>query len=165
MACFRILVKIRADIEKACGDFWWEKSDHGKHMHWAKWDKLCQPKSRTDLGFRKLLSFNQALLAKQVWRLIEKSDSLLGRVLMHKHFRDGDIMNAKVSPNCSFTWRSICGGIELLAQGIRWKDSHHGSNSLCDDLWEVFQHARKYVVLEFFHARCDANRAAHKLAR
>ncbi|XP_057796910.1 uncharacterized protein LOC131012944 [Salvia miltiorrhiza] len=44
------------------------------------------------------------------------------------------------------------------------QDERGGSDSLCDDLWEVFEHARKYVVLEFCHARRSANRAAHALA-
>ncbi|XP_057811420.1 uncharacterized protein LOC131025639 [Salvia miltiorrhiza] len=135
MACFRIPVGICADIEKACSQFWWGDSDKGKKMHWAKWERLCQPKSRGGLGFRQLIPFNQALLAKQVWRLIKHPNSLLARVLKQRYFRDEDVMTAKISPNCSFVWRSICWGRELLGQGLRWKVGNGKSIRAFHDRW------------------------------
>ncbi|KAL6542972.1 hypothetical protein OROHE_010492 [Orobanche hederae] len=44
-------------------------------------------------------------------------------------------------------------------------DTYKGLNSLCDDLFDAFAHARQNVVLDFRHARREANRAAPQLAR
>ena len=50
-------------------------------MHWKSWDKLCVPKDNGGLGFKDLMDFNTAMLGKQLWRLIEKPNTLISRVL------------------------------------------------------------------------------------
>lgn len=72
------------------------------------------------MGFRKFGTFNQALIAKQVWRIIEKPNSLLAQVFKSRYFRSEDIMEAKLGSNPSFAWRSICWGRELIKEGLGW---------------------------------------------
>lgn len=50
-------------------------------MHWKKWEALCKKKEEGGLGFRRFGCFNQALLAKQVWRLIAQPDLLVNKFL------------------------------------------------------------------------------------
>jgi hypothetical protein len=56
---------------------------------------LCISKIRGGIGFRDLESFNLALLAKQVWRLLFEPNSLWARVLRAKYCPDGKLLNAK----------------------------------------------------------------------
>jgi hypothetical protein len=43
-------------------------------------------KAQGGLGFRDLVIFNKALLAKQCWRLLKNPDSLVARILQAKYF-------------------------------------------------------------------------------
>lgn len=71
--------------------------DDHKRIHWKAWWKLCIPKGKGGMGFRDLHSFNLAMLAKQVWRLLAEPDSLCARVLRAKYYPDGRLLQAKYS--------------------------------------------------------------------
>ena len=50
------------------------------------------------LGFRDMEAFNDALLAKRFWRLIQNKFPLLLNLLRAKYFPHGDIMHATLLP-------------------------------------------------------------------
>ena len=97
------------------------KKKEKRSIHWSKWERMCQAKKRGDLGFRDLSSFNQALVAKQSWRIIQAPESLLARVMKEKYFRHSGFMEAQVGSNPSYIWRSILWGREVIHKGLRWR--------------------------------------------
>ena len=68
---------------------------------------LIQPKAIGGLGFCDLRKFNEAILAKQVWRLLYNMDSLFYRVFKAKYLMQ----------NCLrviYAWKSILKASRLL---------------------------------------------------
>lgn len=72
------------------------------------------------LGIRDMLAFNKALLAKQAWRLMTKSTSLLARVFKAKYYRKTDFMEARSYQSSSYAWRSIIQTQPLIKKGMKW---------------------------------------------
>ncbi|XP_073291141.1 uncharacterized mitochondrial protein AtMg00310-like [Primulina huaijiensis] len=96
--------------------------DNGrKRMHWKTWKALCKPKCLGGMGFRELESFNKALLAKQIWRIMIHPESLVARVLKARYFKHKDILEANLGNNPSFIWRSIIWSRQLIFKGVSWR--------------------------------------------
>ena len=49
--------------------FWWGHAHGVKKLHSLNWNKICYPKSWEGLGLKRFNLMNQAMLAKQYWRI------------------------------------------------------------------------------------------------
>lgn len=73
------------------------------------------------MGFKDLTLFNEALLAKQAWRLLHNKDSLFYRVFKSKFFPSCSIMEVVDSSADSYAWHSILKGRDILLKGASWR--------------------------------------------
>jgi hypothetical protein len=69
------------------------------------------------MGFRDLVIFNKALLAKQLWRIFQNSDSLVARILKAKYYPHGSIMDAIMGRRLFYAWRSIISAKSVIDHG------------------------------------------------
>lgn len=87
------------------------------------------------MGFRDLVTFNKSLLAKQIWRILNNPDLLISRVLKAKYYKNSSIMEASVSSNPSFIWRSLIWSRDVLDEGLVWKIGNGESINIRKDKW------------------------------
>ncbi|XP_056852238.1 uncharacterized protein LOC130508709 [Raphanus sativus] len=134
MSCFEIPVSLCKRIQSVLTRFWWDDTEGTRKMSWVAWDTITKPKSEGGLGVRDIQIFNQALLAKQAWRILTKPDCLLARVLRGKYCHSKSFLEVSLPASCSHGWRSILHGRDLLithlgksiGNGLEtkvWKDS------------------------------------------
>jgi hypothetical protein len=135
MSCFHFSKKLCKQLSSISSHFWWGAADGKRKVHWIGWDKMCRSKSDGGLGFRDYKVFNQALLAKQGWRLVTDPNSLCARVLKARYYKNGDFMEAKCPKRASFTWRGILHGRELLRKGLIWRIGDGTKVSAWNDQW------------------------------
>ena len=120
MSVFKLPTSLCKEIEMMIRRFWWGQHD-AKKIHWVKWSSLCSSKSVGGMGFRDIQKFNNALLAKQVWRLIHQKDSLLFKVFSARYFPNCSVLDAPIHPKCSYAWRSILQAREVIEKGAIWR--------------------------------------------
>ena len=87
------------------------------------------------MGFKELSLFNDALLAKQIWRLLYNTNSLFYKVFRSKFFPNCSIMEAKEGYGGSYAWRSILKGREVISRGAKWRVGNGESIKLWGDKW------------------------------
>lgn len=76
MSCFKLPKGLIKEIEVLIRKFWWGYSGDAKKVHWVSWERLCEAKEVGGMWFKDIEQFNNALLAKQVWRMMNNPDSL-----------------------------------------------------------------------------------------
>lgn len=90
MSCFQIPAMVCENMRIPISNFWWGMEDGKKKIHWRSWDWLSTPKYLGGMVFRDLMLFNQAVLAKQCWRLQVDPNSLCFKFLKGRYFPHGD---------------------------------------------------------------------------
>lgn len=146
MSVFCLPKGICKEITDIIAQFLWGDDKESKKMHWYSWWKLCYPKSEGGMGFRDLYSFNLAMLAKQVWRLIINPESLCARVLKAKYFPTGSILQASLKNGSSFNWQSIMKGLEVFKRGYIWRIENGTNVNIWTDPWVPSSPYRKVIT-------------------
>ena len=121
ISCFKLPMGLCDEIEKLIRRFWWGQRGDRRMIHWVKWEDMCEPKSKGGMCFKELVLFNDALLAKQTWRLLQNQNSLFYKVFKSKFFSNCSILEAKEGHGGSYAWRSILRGREVIRPSAKWR--------------------------------------------
>lgn len=78
------------------------------------WDNLTLSKREGGLGFRDIQCFNDALLAKLSWRVLNKPNCLLARILLGKYCKSTPFLECQTANSISHGWRGVLIGKDLL---------------------------------------------------
>lgn len=135
MQCFTIPMSILKEVKSMYQTFFWRQRKEERKIAWVAWHKLVASKKDGGLGMRDLLMFNKALLAKQAWRIIKFGHSLLPKTLKNKYHPHTSFMETKVSPICSFTWRSIMSARDLIKKGLKKVVGSGHEVNIWEDSW------------------------------
>ncbi|XP_022720192.1 uncharacterized protein LOC111278020 [Durio zibethinus] len=133
LSCFMLPRSLHKELNMS--RYWGRSGGNGNGIHWLSWRKLCKGEWEGGMGFREMNSFNEALLAKQGWRLLHNSSFLVYRVLKEKHFPTCSFLEAKEGRTSSYLWKSICAGREVLRLGARWRVGNGEDINVWSDPW------------------------------
>ncbi|CAA7020228.1 unnamed protein product [Microthlaspi erraticum] len=135
MSCFKLPAGLCKRIQSALTRFWWDTKPDKRKMCWISWQKLTRAKKHGGLGFREIQSFNDALLAKISWRILNNPTCLLSKVLKGKYCKDHDFLSVPITSSTSHGWRGILIGRDLLNTKLGKAIGNGLSTSIWDDPW------------------------------
>lgn len=138
MSIFKLPKSVSNCIHRDLANCWWGRN-HGKNkLHWCSWDHMCKAKGEGGMNFWDISLFNDALLAKQSWRLWSEPESMLSIIIKQKYYPKTSVLDATVGANASYIWKSICEAKYILNQGLVWRVGNGKSINIWRDKWTQF---------------------------
>ena len=113
-----ILIAMAARFERIQRNFLWGSSEGSFKYPLVAWDKVCSPIEMGGLGIRNVVSFNQVLLGKWLWRYRHEVSHLWRRVISTKYGEGQGSWSTKVcrrTHGCGL-WHSINEGWENFSK-------------------------------------------------
>ncbi|GAU48756.1 hypothetical protein TSUD_185510 [Trifolium subterraneum] len=104
-------------------------------IHWLAWERLACPKAYGGLGFRNFEAFNKAMVAKQVWNIVQNPNSLVAKLIKARYFPRSSLFEAPLGYNPSFAWRSMWQARQILSLGCRWRIGSGDNIRVMHDPW------------------------------
>ena len=87
------------------------------------------------MGFKDLNLLNIALLAKQVWRIINNLEAMWVKILKGRYFSRGSILETKKGLRVSWAWSSILEGIYFFKEIMMWQVMNGEEMDFWNDKW------------------------------
>ncbi|KAK6136739.1 hypothetical protein DH2020_029567 [Rehmannia glutinosa] len=138
MSVFKLPVSTCNELNKLAACFWWgDKNGEAKKIHLKAWNTLTIPKNQGGLGFHELQTFNDALITKQLWRIITKPNLLVSKFLKAKYFPDGGLLDVKISQSVSWLWRCWMAARTFLRRGLRYEVCNGKSIRIWQSPWII----------------------------
>jgi hypothetical protein len=135
MSVFKLPMALCDDLNRMIRNYWWGSKKGKRKTHWKSWDAITHPKRQGGLGFKDFRLFNQALLARQAWRLLTKPESLYATVLKARYYPNGRLEDTVFAGNASSTWQAIQYGLELIKKGLVWRVGDGSQIRIWRDPW------------------------------
>jgi hypothetical protein len=98
------------------------------------------------IGFRDLRKFNEAFLAKQVWRLMNDTSSLFYQVFKVKFFPHYSILETETKTRGSYAWQSIMKAREVILKGGAWRVGNGKSIKIWKHHWLLEDNHRSIIT-------------------
>ena len=138
LSCSQLPKNINSKLERKLRDFFWNGLEEKKKATLISWCQICKPKEYGGLGIKNLEWQNEALGAKQVWRLYHESDRKWAKILYNKYLNPLDkssLFRIKNPPKGSAGWNFMAKSRNLITKYLTW-DLGKGEEALFwEDSW------------------------------
>ncbi|KAL1220553.1 putative mitochondrial protein [Cardamine amara subsp. amara] len=135
MSCFKLPMSLCKRIQSALTRFWWDAKTEKKKITWVSWDKMTNSKRDGGLGFRDIQCFNDAMLEKLSWKLLEDPNCLLARILKGKYYYSYEFLKCAAPASASQGWRGLIVGRDLLLKKLGWAVGNGESIRVWQNQW------------------------------
>ncbi|KAL0284071.1 UNVERIFIED_CONTAM: hypothetical protein Sradi_7209200 [Sesamum radiatum] len=131
-------------IEGKMRSFLWKGSSGFGHAK-VSWAQVCKTTEEGGLGIRSVLLMNQALILKQVWRILQEDPRSIwvAWVLRHR-LRHQTVWTFNVA-SAPWLWKKIIKICSLLKDGLVYQVGDGGKFKLWHDIW----HPRGPLIRNF----------------
>ncbi|GKB30917.1 RNA-directed DNA polymerase, eukaryota, reverse transcriptase zinc-binding domain protein, partial [Tanacetum coccineum] len=142
---FLIPATIIKEINKLLKWFLWNQGDTAKEKAKVAWKEVCKPKDEGGLGLKNLQTWNHALLAKHVWNIAIKKDTLWVKWVHSVKLRGKNIWGITTDFNDSWGWNNLLYIRDLIKSNVKCIIGNEGNASLWFDNWSNSDPLFQYI--------------------
>ncbi|KAF7822992.1 ribonuclease H [Senna tora] len=115
----KLLSQAGRKIESLMANFFWGHNENSPKIHLQNWQLLCRPKNEGGLALCNVQAFNEALMAKHLWRIMTEQNSLAVSSLSTKYMDNNG--NLLAPSTASWRWKSVLKSKEVILSNIKWQ--------------------------------------------
>ncbi|XP_023758688.2 uncharacterized protein LOC111907126 [Lactuca sativa] len=132
---FKIPIATINEIEKMCRSFLWANGEIVKGKAEVKWQDICKPKEYGGLGIKNLRRWNDALLAKHVWNVINNKNSLWVQWVRINYIGSRNFWDILQKKSMRWTWKRFLEIRKTVRPHVVSCVGNGGNTALWHDWW------------------------------
>lgn len=105
-------------IQSKCIQFFWRRANR-KAICFVKWERLTIPKAQGGLGLRNIYMLNQAMVLKNIWKLVTSGDALWVQAMKAKYHPYTPFWFSNRTTNCTRLWSAMMQHREIMAANLK----------------------------------------------
>ncbi|KAJ9536472.1 hypothetical protein OSB04_un000353 [Centaurea solstitialis] len=135
MAVFVFPSAVIQEIESLLRAFLWTQGEVVNGRCRIAWDSVTKPKEHGGLGFKRLSSWNRALIARNLWDILSKRDTMWVRWVFDRYLGDGSFWTSRSTLGWSWTLRKMWNLRDAIRPFIRSVIGNGCSTNAWQDTW------------------------------
>ena len=104
-------------ITSICRNYLWGGKEDMTRIPHISWANTCKAKKHGGAGIKDYTAWNKATIAKLVWAIATKTDTLWVKWVHGRYLRRTDWWDYSPPADCSWTWKKICAIKEIFKAG------------------------------------------------
>lgn len=121
MSTTPIHISVLDKIKSRCIQFFWGTGKTGKKgICYVKWSLISTPKSEGGLGMRDLVQVNNAMLAKNIWKVTSGDEALWVQVLRAKYHPSSTFWLTGRRTDCTRLWKGMLHIRSVMLNFSKW---------------------------------------------
>lgn len=130
--------KVVKKLTSLVRNFFWGGTVEDRKMAYVAWREITLPKGMGGLGLRGLGEMNQALVLKNVWKIVSGSTARWVLIMQSKYYPRSCFLATNRTNNCTKMWRNLVQLKPLLYEHLAWKIGSGEEIPIFSQPW--FQH-------------------------
>ncbi|XP_062103841.1 uncharacterized protein LOC133814956 [Humulus lupulus] len=107
MSIFLLPQRVIHDVDRLCRNFLWGANGNRSKLHLSSWGQVCFPKHLGGIAFKEGAKWNTTLLAKYIWAISSKQDSLWVKWTAVVYLKGHDFWQYRPQADVSWYWRKL----------------------------------------------------------
>ncbi|GJZ93434.1 RNA-directed DNA polymerase, eukaryota, reverse transcriptase zinc-binding domain protein [Tanacetum coccineum] len=99
------------------------------------WKLVCRPKEQGGLGIKPLSQWNEVLLIRQFWKILENKKSLWAEWVNIVKLKNRSVWNIQVEPNDSWGWKTMMNIRDKIKNHVMYEIGNGNTISVWYDRW------------------------------